>query len=65
MGFLVVNVAVIVHSQDNQLRKYQPAKSEKRQQENNVKFLLRMSIKGFCCIQGCFVNSCDILSLIS
>ncbi|EML9045025.1 hypothetical protein [Enterobacter cloacae] len=61
----MVNFLTIVHPEDNQPRKYQPAKSGKQQPECNVKYLLRMSIKGFYCIRGCFENSCDILSLIS
>jgi len=61
----MVNLFPIVHHEDSQLRKYQSAKSRFGQQELNVKYLLRMSIKGFYCISGCFEKSCDILSLIS
>jgi hypothetical protein len=61
----MVNVTAIVQHEDSQHRKYQPAKSGIRQPESNVKYLLRMSIKGFYCIPGCFENSYDNLSLIS
>lgn len=61
----MVNLTVILHYEDSQWRKYKSAKNGRQKPERNVNYLLRMSMKGFYCVRGCFENSYDILCLIS